>query len=275
MKIGGQIPWNVAPFCEIFMIYYLMGRRPVKDVLGNHLKDELSRLVHWLSITLFLRKTSQESINLERKSYLDCSLDTPCTRGRIWKGDVLVADIEELETMDASEIYSKSLNAKEDISQRKWKIHITSRRWTNQTPWRRSGTENIHLDTGSPNSRRRSKRFSRRIRRVSTSSRLTSGCRWSTKWFLVHFRKLHIPPSRWTQSQTLLAERRIVPYSTEIHWRIQNYKNEFGCYARTPHRWLLEYRWIKRFVWFLDRFHSVYSNRRKTSRRIFVVWGGD
>ena len=33
--------------------------------------------------------------------------------GRIWKGDVLVADPEELETMDASEIYSKRLNAKE------------------------------------------------------------------------------------------------------------------------------------------------------------------
>ena len=33
--------------------------------------------------------------------------------GGIWKGDVLVADIEELETMDASEIYSKRLNAKE------------------------------------------------------------------------------------------------------------------------------------------------------------------
>ena len=35
--------------------------------------------------------------------------------GRIWKGDILVADIEELETMDASEIYSKRLNAKEVI----------------------------------------------------------------------------------------------------------------------------------------------------------------
>ena len=34
---------------------------------------------------------------------------------RIWKGDVLVADIEELETTDASEIYSKRLNAKEVI----------------------------------------------------------------------------------------------------------------------------------------------------------------
>ena len=34
---------------------------------------------------------------------------------RIWKGDVLVADLEELETMDASEIDSKRLNAKEVI----------------------------------------------------------------------------------------------------------------------------------------------------------------
>ena len=35
--------------------------------------------------------------------------------GWIGEGDVLVADIEELETMDASEIYSKRLNAKEVI----------------------------------------------------------------------------------------------------------------------------------------------------------------
>ena len=35
--------------------------------------------------------------------------------GGIWKDDVLVADLEELETMDASEIYSKRLNAKEVI----------------------------------------------------------------------------------------------------------------------------------------------------------------
>ena len=35
--------------------------------------------------------------------------------GGIWKGDVLVADLEEMETMDASEIYSRRLNAKEVI----------------------------------------------------------------------------------------------------------------------------------------------------------------
>ena len=35
--------------------------------------------------------------------------------GGIWKGDVLISDHEELETMDASEIYSIRLNAKEVI----------------------------------------------------------------------------------------------------------------------------------------------------------------
>ena len=34
--------------------------------------------------------------------------------GGIWKGDIWVADIEELETMDASEIYSKRLNASKE-----------------------------------------------------------------------------------------------------------------------------------------------------------------
>ena len=87
----------------------------MKNVLGNHSENLLFHLVHWLSITLLLRRISQESINLERKSYLDCSSDTHCTRGGIWKGDVLIADLEELETMDASEIYSKRLNAKEVI----------------------------------------------------------------------------------------------------------------------------------------------------------------
>ena len=38
-----------------------------------------------------------------------------CTRG-IWKGDILVADIEELEQMDASEIYAKRFNAKEVLT---------------------------------------------------------------------------------------------------------------------------------------------------------------
>ena len=74
--------------------------------------------------------------------------------GGIWKGDVLIADLEELETMDASEIYSKKTQCERgDISQAR-RIYFSNRRWTNQDPWRRSGTENIHLGTASTNSRR-------------------------------------------------------------------------------------------------------------------------
>ena len=57
------------------------GKTPMKDLSGNHLKDRLFHLVHWLSIILLLRRISRESINLERKFYLDYSSDTLCTRG--------------------------------------------------------------------------------------------------------------------------------------------------------------------------------------------------
>ena len=36
--------------------------------------------------------------------------------GRIWKGDILIADIEELEQVDASELHARRLNAKEVIT---------------------------------------------------------------------------------------------------------------------------------------------------------------
>ena len=81
MKVGGQILCNVTHICETFKISCLMGKHHTRDVLGIHLKDRSFHSVHWLSITLFLRKTSQEAINLERKSYQDWSSDTLSTRG--------------------------------------------------------------------------------------------------------------------------------------------------------------------------------------------------
>ena len=87
----------------------------MRHVLGNHLKDRLFHLVHWLSITQKLRRTSQESINLEIKSYLDCSSDTHCTRGEFGRVTYWLQTLRSLETMDASEIYLKRLNAKEVI----------------------------------------------------------------------------------------------------------------------------------------------------------------
>ena len=43
---------------------------------------------------------------------------------RNWKGDILVADIEELENLDASEIHAQTLNATEIITPRSGKHYI-------------------------------------------------------------------------------------------------------------------------------------------------------
>ena len=69
----------------------------MKDVLGNHLKDRLFHLVHWLSIThVCERRVKTPSIWKESLMWI-----VPRIRiargGGIWKGDVLVADLEELE----------------------------------------------------------------------------------------------------------------------------------------------------------------------------------
>ena len=38
---------------------------------------------------------------------------------RFWKGDILIADLEELEKLDASEIYPRRINAKEVLIRQK------------------------------------------------------------------------------------------------------------------------------------------------------------
>ena len=85
--------------------------------------------------------------------FLGCALYA----GGIWKGDILVADIEELETMDSSEIYSKRLNAKEVIFPKEHGEYIFPvADGRIKLPWRRLRPENIHLDTAATNSRRKS-----------------------------------------------------------------------------------------------------------------------
>ena len=41
MQNGGEIPWNAFPIYETSQIYYLMGRRPMKDVFGQPFKGSI------------------------------------------------------------------------------------------------------------------------------------------------------------------------------------------------------------------------------------------
>ena len=57
------------------------------------------------------------------------------------------------------------------------KVYIPSRRWKSKTIRRRSGSEDIHFKTGTPWTRRRAWRSSRRIKRVSTIALIS---RWKS-----------------------------------------------------------------------------------------------
>ena len=119
----------------------------MKDVLGNYLQDRLFHEYHHITA-----KDQSRIHQFGKKVLPGLFLGYALYAGGIWKGDVLIADLEELETMDASEIHSKRLNAKEVIFPKQGEFIFS-----NQNSWRRSGTENIHLGTASTISRRGSR----------------------------------------------------------------------------------------------------------------------
>ena len=193
----------------------------------------------------------------------------------IWQGDVLVADLEELETMDASEIYSKRLNAKEVIfpKQREFIFPIADGRikplediktWEHP-PW-------YGID-----------QFEEKVMLIFLENQeglfhhLTTHFRMPVKRLMIFgpcqetsYTAITLNP----ESNFTRREKNHFVF-TEVHWRLQNYLYEFGCQTRKAHRSLLEYRWVKRLVGSLDRFHSNYSVGRKTSQKDICGPGGN
>ena len=91
------------------------GKTPYERRLGEPIKGQIipfGSLVEYYPISA----KDQSRIHKFRKKVLPGLFHGYALyAGGIWKGYILVADIEKLETMDASEIYSKRLNAKEVI----------------------------------------------------------------------------------------------------------------------------------------------------------------
>ena len=115
LNIGGQILWNAVPICETSKISCPMGKLHTRDVLGNLVKGPIipsGSLVEYYPISA---KDQSRIHQFGKKVLPGLFLGDALCAGGIWKGDILVADIEELETMDASEIHSRRLNAQDVI----------------------------------------------------------------------------------------------------------------------------------------------------------------
>ena len=123
------------------------GKRRMRDVIGHPFKGpiiQFGSLVEYHPITA---KDQSKIHQFGKKVLPGLFLGYALHAEGIWKCDVLITDIEELETMDASEIYSIKTQCKRgDISKENGEFVFSIRRWTNQTSWRRSRPENIHFD---------------------------------------------------------------------------------------------------------------------------------
>ena len=86
-----------------------MGKLHSKDVLENHFKGPIipfGSLVEYFPISA---KDQSKIHQFGKKVLPGLFLGYALYAERIWEGDIMVADLEELETMDASEIYAKRL----------------------------------------------------------------------------------------------------------------------------------------------------------------------
>ena len=113
MKIGGQLPWNVTPVCETFKIYYLMGRHHVKARFGQPFNGSVVPFGAMVEYHPISAKDVSRLHQFGPKVLPDIFLCYVLYAVGIWKGDIMVGDVEELEQMDASGLHARRLNAKE------------------------------------------------------------------------------------------------------------------------------------------------------------------
>ena len=177
MKTCGQILWNVLSICETFKISCFMGKTPYERRFGKPFNGPIipfGSLVEYCPVSA---KDQSRIHQFGKKVLPGLFLGYALHAGGIWKGNKMVVNIEELETMDASEIYSKRLNAEEVIFPKE-NGNSFFQPQMDESNLLEDIRKNIHLNAGTLDSRRKSQRFSWRIRRVSsTTSRLTSRCR--------------------------------------------------------------------------------------------------
>ena len=113
------------------------GKTPFERRFGQPFKGPIIPFVSLVEYYLFffLRKTSQDSFNLERKSYLDCSLATLCMRREFGRVTYWLQTLRSWRRWTHRKSTQKRLNANEVIFPKdKWRIYFSIRRWTNQTP---------------------------------------------------------------------------------------------------------------------------------------------
>ena len=204
------------------------------------LKAWLFRLEQWWNVTLFLLKTCRDCTSSARMSYQEYSSDMSYMRGDLERRHLdrkhwRIGPDGRIRNPRQKAHCKGSIDANE-----RWSFHIPNRRWNCQTLWRRPVSENIHLNLGSPRPRRRTRKPSRKIRRIifnPTSRRLNpfrdsswyAGEAINDLWYMSgnFIFRYHVEPR--VRLYSPREESFTIPL--EIHRRDQGFEYIVGCNA--------------------------------------------
>ena len=107
MISGGRIQWNAIDVCEMSKTSWQT---------GNSVWTKIWPFFPFGALVEYLPDSEKDQAGIYQFGKNVSPGIFPgwaLIAGRIWKGDILMADVEELEKLDASEIYPRRLNAKE------------------------------------------------------------------------------------------------------------------------------------------------------------------
>ena len=270
MKDGGLVVWNAIAICEMSKTSWQMGKTLYERRFGEPSKGPIIPCGAMADIR-FRREINQHFINLARKYYLESFLGVIWSREEFCKGDILMADLEDLEKVGRTWNLS-SRNQRErsiDITKKRW-IQISSSTGTGKIVRKRLRLPKAETDREEWRSQWRT---SKRTGRVSTGR--------NSRWRCSPCRRL-VDPS-WLHFIVITMNlefnstcRRKKPFSIPLKYmdvtKVYSYRS--GCVTRQEDRRLPERRFEREtFVRFLERFHEVHSIERNTSQGIFL-WSG-
>ena len=279
MKNGGRIPWSATASCETCKIYLLSGgKTPHEWRFGETFKGTIIplRLDGRIS-PFFCLKSCRDCISSARKSYQELFSVMYYTRGEIWKGEIMVADVEELDKMDASEIHAGRLNAKEVLTPKNGEhVDIPDRRWNSQNIWKSQVLRTSTLIRDPPRPRRRepehllggSDGFSPQFQDSSPDDGEARNDFWSISgnYICCHHveperRRLYVP-----RGESFPIPLRYIDVtratSTDLDVMLERRIDDYWNYRRKP-----------RPIRFVDRVHTIRHTGRKTSGWVFMVPG--
>ena len=112
MKNGGQTSMECYTYLRNIQDLFSDGKTPYERCFGEPFKGPI---IPFGSLVEFYPTSAKDQSRIHqfgKKVLPGLFLGYALHAGGIWKGDMMFADIEELETMDAPEIHSNRVNAR-------------------------------------------------------------------------------------------------------------------------------------------------------------------